>query len=222
MNFHDLFGLKSRPKPLPVKPKAKTRAIAAEGPPTIEDGSANSLRRQLVQVLLRDVMRRHGIPPGWLDCQMLVVSSRSRGEGMYVRLVMKHWDSRLLNYAVAFQKALMVDIMRFEPHAAEWLYGISWQLEVGDTCPYKELPDRSVWQEPARKSFHEPSHAPTHAPTPKPAQKPSHEPDPQSELKTDLERIFAIRDSDMLMRGEQASHPASSYAKTVPQKLPNH
>lgn len=217
MNFHDLFGLKSRPKPLPVKPKAKTRAIAAEGPPTIEDGSANSLRRQLVQVLLRDVMRRHGIPPGWLDCQMLVVSSRSRGEGMYVRLVMKHWDSRLLNYAVAFQKALMVDIMRFEPHAAEWLYGISWQLEVGDTCPYKELPDRSVWQEPARKSFHEPSHAPT----PKSVQKPAHEPDPQSELKTDLERIFAIRDSDMLMRGEQASHPASSYAKTVPQKLPS-
>ena len=186
MNFHDLFGLKSRPKPLPAKTRARTRAIA-EGPPTIEDGSANALRRQLVQVLLRDVVRRHGIPPGWLDCQMLVVSSRSRGEGMYVRLVMKHWDPRLLNYAVAFQKALMVDIMRFEPHAADWLYGISWQLDVGDTCPYQELPDRSVWQEPAQKSSHEPSHAPT----PKPAPKPSHEPDLQSELKTDLERIFA-------------------------------
>ncbi|MDP3795582.1 MAG: hypothetical protein Q8R06_00320 [Polaromonas sp.] len=193
MNFHSLFGLKSHTKPPPAKAKART--IAAEGPPTIEDGSANALRRQLVQVLLRDVVRRHGIPAGWLDCQMLVVSSRSRGEGMYVRLVMKHWDSRLLNYAVAFQKALMVDIMRFEPHAADWLYGISWQLEVGDTCPYKELPDRSAWAEPSQR------------------------PDPQIELKTDLERIFAIRDSDMLMRGEEA--PARAYAKTEPQKLVN-
>lgn len=193
MNFHSLFGLKSHTKPPPAKAKART--IAAEGPPTIEDGSANALRRQLVQVLLRDVVRRHGIPAGWLDCQMLVVSSRSRGEGMYVRLVMKHWDSRLLNYAVAFQKALMVDIMRFEPHAADWLYGISWQLEVGDTCPYKELPDRSAWAEPSQR------------------------PDPQIELKTDLERIFAIRDSDMLMRGEAA--PARAYAKTEPQKLVN-
>lgn len=209
MNFHSLFGLKSRPKPLP----AKAKTIAAEGPPTIEDGSANALRRQLVQVLLRDVVRRHGIPPGWLDCQMLVVSSRSRGEGMYVRLVMKHWDPRLLNYAVAFQKALMVDITRFEPHAADWLYGISWQLEVGDTCPYKELPDRSAWQEPAQKPSHQPSH--------QPPQKPAHEPTPQDELKTDLERIFAIRDSDMLMRGEEAGRPARAYAKTEPQKLVN-
>ncbi len=205
MNLRSLFGLKSHPKP----PPAKAKTIAAEGPPTIEDGSANALRRQLVQVLLRDVMRRHGIPPGWLDCQMLVVSSRSRGEGMYVRLVMKHWDPRLLNYAVAFQKALMVDIMRFEPHAADWLYGISWQLEVGDTCPYKELPDRSAWQEPAQKPSHQPP------------QKPAPEPTPQDELKTDLERIFAIRDSDMLMRGEEAGRPARAYAKTEPQKLVN-
>jgi len=191
MNFRSLFGLKSRAQPLPPE----TRPVA-EGPPTIEDGSANALRRQLVQVLLRDVVRRHGIPPGWLDCQMLVVSSRSRGEGMYVRVVIKHWDSRLLNYAVAFQKALMADIMRFEPHAADWLYGLSWQLEVGDTCPYKELPDRSAWEEPSPEAN-----------------------DPQHELKTDLERIFAIRDSDMLMRGEQSGHPAGAYAKTEPQKL---
>jgi hypothetical protein len=168
MNFHDLFGLKSRPKPLPAKTKARTRAIA-EGPPTIEDGSANALRRQLVQVLLRDVVRRHGIPPGWLDCQMLVVSSRSRGEGMYVRLIMKHWDTRLLTYAVAFQKALMIDITRFDPDASDWLYGISWQMEVGNSCPYMELPERSMWEEPPKK------------------------PDASSELKTDLERIFAIR-----------------------------
>ncbi|MGH8857701.1 MAG: hypothetical protein ACREXG_06695, partial [Polaromonas sp.] len=119
-----------------------------------------------------------------------------RGEGMYVRLVIKHWDIRLLTYAVAFQKSLLIDIMRFEPHASQWLYGISWQMDVGDSCPYPELPDRSVWAAPAKK------------------------PDLNGELKQDLERIFAIRDADMLVRGaEAAAHPFGAYAKTQPQML---
>ena len=190
MNIRQLFGLKSRSIATPSESKP-----GAEGPATIEDGSANALRRQLVQVLVRDSMRRHGIPAGWLDCQMLLVSSRSRGEGMYVRLVIKHWDIRLLTYAVAFERSLRIDITRFEPHAAQWLYGISWQMEVGDNCPYLQLPDRSVWIEAPK-------------------------PDAESELKQDLERMFAIRDADMLVRGSKSTaHAVGPYAKTEPQKL---
>lgn len=191
MNISQLFGLKSRTKPVLAESQPP-----AEGPATIEDGSANAFRRQLLQVLVRDAMRRHGIPTGWLDCQTLVVSSRSGGEGMYMRLVIKHWDLRLLTYAVAFQKSLMVDITRFEPRAVDWLYGISWQLEVGDTCPYPELPDRSVWVEPPK------------------------DPDANRELKQDLERMFAIRDNDIPIRGaEAAAHAAGAYAETQPQTL---
>lgn len=86
-----------------------------DNPLTIEDGSENATRRQLVQVLMRDVLRKSGIPPQWIDCQMLLVSSRTRGQGMYVRLVIKHWDKRLMNYAFAFQQALLADIRHFEP-----------------------------------------------------------------------------------------------------------
>lgn len=191
MDIRQLFGLKSHRKVVLAGPKPQ-----AEGPPTIEDGSINALRRQLVQVLFRDSIRRHGIPAGWMDCQMLVVSSRSRGEGMYVRLVIKHWDVRLLTYAYAFQKSLMQDIRRFEPHATQWLYGISWQLEVGDSCPHQELPPRSAWE------LH-PHHAAAFG-----------------DVKSDLERMFAVRDSDMLLRGaEAAAHPAGTYEKTQPQLL---
>ena len=119
-----------------------------ENPATIEDGSDNALRRQLVHVLLRDVLRRHGVPSALIECQMLVVSSRSRGQGMYVRLVLKQWDERLMRYAFAFQNALMADILRFEPKASEWLHGVSWQFEFGGSCPYAELPDKSFWLSP--------------------------------------------------------------------------
>ena len=194
MNIRQFFGLKSRTQPAFAGSKPR-----AEGPSTIAEGSPNALRRQLVQVLVRDAMRRHGIPAHWLECQMLLVSSRNRGEGMYVRLVMKHWDLRLLTYAVAFQKSLMLDITRFEPRASQWLYGISWQLEVGDTCPYPQLPDRSVWAASPEKTL------------------------ATSERKQDLERMFADRDADMLVRGEEnAAHAAGSYAKTQPQTLTMH
>ncbi|SFU39490.1 hypothetical protein SAMN05216350_101726 [Polaromonas sp. YR568] len=125
-------------------------ASSRDNPLTIEDGSDNATRRQLVQVLLRDAVRKYGIPPRWIDCQMMVVSSRSRGPGMYVRLVVRQWDDRLLNYAHAFQTALMVEITRFEPQASQWLHGISWQLEVADSCPYRTMPDKSFWADPAR------------------------------------------------------------------------
>lgn len=125
-------------------------ASARDNPLTIEDGSDNATRRQLVQVLLRDALRKYGIPPRWIDCQMLLVDSRSKGPGMYVRLVVRQWDDRLMNYAFAFQNALMIEITRFEPQATQWLHGISWQLDVAETCPHRDLPDKSFWAEPAK------------------------------------------------------------------------
>ena len=145
-----LFGLRSpSTRGKAEKPGFEVSRLQEEPPATIEDGSDNALRRQLVHVLLRDVLRRHGIPATLIECQMLVVSSRSRGPGMYIRLVLKQWDERLVRYAFAFQKALMADIQRFEPQAAEWLHGVSWQFEFGGSCPYAELPDKSFWLSPA-------------------------------------------------------------------------
>ncbi len=118
---------------------------------TIQDGSENGVRRQLLQMLTRDLLRRHGIPPHWIDSQMMVVSSRTRGPGMYLRLVMRHWDERLMNHTSAFQTTLLNDIKQFEPNAGQWLHGISWQLEFDDNCPYTTLPSGNFWLEPTEK-----------------------------------------------------------------------
>lgn len=148
----------------PVASSKRTGASSRDNPLTIEDGSDNATRRHLVQVLLRDAMRKYGIPLPWIDCQMLLVSSRSRGPGMYVRLVVRHWDDRLLKYAFAFQNALMEEITRFEPGAAQWLHGISWQLEVAQTCPNPTMPDKSYWADPVRPPAGAPARPPRSAP----------------------------------------------------------
>ena len=113
----------------------------------LPDGSETATRGQLVQVLLRDLVRKSGMPSGSVQCQIQVIKSRTRGQGIYVRLVVKHWDERLMKYAFAFQKALLTEIVLYEPKAATWLHGIAWQLEVANSCPFTELPGPSFWQE---------------------------------------------------------------------------
>ena len=116
---------------------------------TLLDGSETAIRGQLVQVLLRDLVKKSGMPYGFVQCQIQVMNSRSRGNGIYVRLVVKDWDERLMKYAFAFQKALLTNIVQFEPKASSWLQGLAWQLEVADTCPLKVLPGPEFWQAPA-------------------------------------------------------------------------
>jgi hypothetical protein len=141
-------------------------------PSKLLDSSDTATRGQLVQVMMRDLVRKSGIPPGWVQCQIQVINSRSRGQGIYVRLIVKHWDERLMKYAFAFQKALLTEIVQFEPEASKWLQGISWQLEVAATCPVTELPGKQFWHDAKAVDPFEiiPMPAPANLPVPQPAQ----------------------------------------------------
>lgn len=169
-------------------------ASAADSPLTIEEGSDNAMRRQLIMVLLRDVLRRHGIPQQWIELQMLVVSSASRGSGLYVRLVLRHWDARLLDYAQAFQNELLTDIGRFEPMASEWLHGISWQLEMSESCPYTSVPDKAFWQEPAQRQA---PPAPPVGVNEAARAAPPAKATPKNDTREDLNQLFSIRDREI-------------------------
>ena len=198
---------------------------------SIQDGSESATRRQLVQVLLRDLLRKSGIPPDWIHCHMLTVSSRSRGQGMYLRLIVKHWDPRFMDYAFAFQNTLMTDIERFESNASSWLHGISWQLELGDTCLYKTLPEKTYWQdtttkpEAAESAAQLASVVPDDLPSTMQAAAPTaavpHERfestmDEETDARNrDLESLFAIRDKAL----STADVPVAGYEKTQPAAL---
>lgn len=189
------------------KPRVTQPPTVKDSPTTIQEGSENGVRRHLVQMLLRDLLRRHGIPTEWIDCQMMVVSSRTKGSGMYVRLVVQHWDERLMNYAFAFQKELIAEIKQFEPQSAIWLHGISWQLEVEGSCPYTTLPDTSFWLEPKPEVIREPTQPRNRA-----------ERQTGSANAQELERLFAIRDQELSAQADQGL-VATGYEKTQPAPL---
>lgn len=199
--FERLLGLKNKTADAPdsgLKPEVRTPAASArDSQHTIEDNSDNGTRRQLVQMLLRDCLRRHGIATDWVECQMLVVNSRSRGPGMYVRLVLRHWDTHLMTYAFAFQNELLAAITQFEPQSATWLHGISWEFKVGDSCPYPDMPDPAIWGPPALAA------AAMAAPALHPAA--DIEDDVMRDLK-DLQNMFAARDASLEQEASSGAH----------------
>ena len=192
----------------------------------LHDGSETANRGQLVQVLLRDLVRKSGIPQGWIQCQIQVMNSRTRGQGIYVRLVVKQWDERLMKYAFAFQKTLLTEIVQFEPRAASWLQGIAWQLEVASSCPLTELPGPDFWKTPtiAPDPFDQFNIVPMPAnpllhntlkPVPSPINVTA---EPQDDTAQDLERLFAIRDNE-LANMDKDDLMSAGYESTEPSPL---
>ena len=137
----NLFSTSKAPQKFAASSLNHTRADLA----SVQDGSENGTRQQLIQTLHRDLMRKHGIPLEWTACHTQVMVSRTKGTGMAVVLVIKHWDERLMNHTFAIQRALATDIIAFEPAAEQWLQGITWRLEVASTCPHITLPEKSFW-----------------------------------------------------------------------------
>jgi hypothetical protein len=141
--------------------------------------SRNAPRRELVQVVLRDVMRKHGIPSDWMDCRILSVVSRSRNAGLHITFIVKQGEDRLLHYVHAFQSSYMLELSRFEPRAADWVLSLSWQFEGKGSGAQDE-----TWRV-----------APASGPAPISG---------DDELEEDLQALFAIRDAALRNTSEPA------------------
>ncbi|QJW84306.1 hypothetical protein HK414_12245 [Ramlibacter terrae] len=70
-----------------------------------EVAARNGPRRELVQVVLRDTMRQHGIPSDWIECRILTAVNRAGRPGIHVNFIVKQAHDRLLAYVFAFGKA---------------------------------------------------------------------------------------------------------------------
>lgn len=104
------------------------------------------IQRELVRVVLKDTLRRHGIPSDWLTCDVNTVASGPRGEELHIQLVVVQWNELLLRYARALELQLLRGLDRFEPmvdHTEKCT--ISWRFSPDCCCPFTVLPPPVVW-----------------------------------------------------------------------------
>ncbi len=146
----------------------------ADGPHSLSS-SGTAPRRELVHVVLRDTMRRHGIPSDWIDCRVLPVGSRSKAAGMHVTFIVRGGHDRMLAFVPAFQTSFWGAMQDFEPRVRDWLLSLSWQFE-GIGSPGATMPD------PASRAA-----VPGSA---------------DDDLQQDLKALFAIRDAALRTEAE--------------------
>jgi hypothetical protein len=139
-----------------------------------------TVRRELVQVTLRETMRRHAVPSDWLDLRMLPVVNRKGKHGMHVQLVVRQGQGSLLAYIPSFQSSFMAEIEKFEPRAWDWLLSISWQFTGISSTSAGEEPRVVTAPTPLApaSAMAQPSAAPV-----------------DDDVAQDLKALFAIRDA---------------------------
>lgn len=222
-----LFG-RARPAAAPASSQPHSHLATSHSHSHQSKHPTIGTRREMLRVVLRDTLNRYGIPAAWITADVLVATSRGREPGVHWRLVVRHWDPRLPVHQVAFQNHLIKRVMTFDPMAAEWLMGISWQYNLDDESACPQLPHPGVWTaDPPRIRSHNDPVSPIGgsgdviAGPVRIGEAAQAAPDPDhSSAREDLERLLAVRDADMhkhAQQGFEATQPM--FARTEPAKL---
>ncbi|WP_332812968.1 hypothetical protein [Ramlibacter sp.] len=165
-----------------------TRAAAAQGPQSTL-GSPQSVRKEVARLAVREALRHNGIPAQWIRSEALTTAAPGRETGVHVRLVVQHWDARLMLHAVALQDAIEKRIATLDPEAGQWLMGLSWQFALDDAAACPALPHPGSWTSGPGDSPAAP------AVDPQGAGVPAGEPPVEREKRAELERLLSARDA---------------------------
>ncbi|TFZ08916.1 hypothetical protein [Ramlibacter humi] len=140
-----LFG---RPAAKPATAAGPRSLQPGANGPASTRGAANSqqtVRKELVRVSVRDTLLHNGIPATWIRAEPLTTAQAGRDAGVHVRLVVQHWDSRLMLHSVSLQDHVEKRILALDPEAEQWLMGLSWQFALEDTSLCPPLPHPGSW-----------------------------------------------------------------------------
>jgi hypothetical protein len=135
-----LFNTKAR-KPATRRPQAT---------PVLPPEQRNQTRRNLVNIAVRDALKKHGVPAKWISTSILNWNLGKGRAGLHVQFSMDEWHPRFLPYMVAFQRAVRERLIRLDPLSRDWLVGTSWKMEPanGGYCP--GMPDPAYWASSAQ------------------------------------------------------------------------
>ena len=195
------------------------------------DESRNAPKRELVQVMLRDTMRKHGIPSDWIDCRILSTATRTRRAGLHVQFIVKEAHERLLHYVFAFEESFMREMVRLDPRVADWLLSVSWEFDNALVPQKGAMPDPKAWATAGVSSAPAPMDSKVAPPIEQAAEvpegaesptafAPTHDPlaemGEEDEIQQDLAALFAIRDQALAHAKEDPPAMPPDFEHTRP------
>jgi hypothetical protein len=111
---------------------ASSNEALTRGPTSGVGGTAS--RKQLLAPVLRETLLRNAVPNGCVGMEFFRTMDRSgaRTDGIHVRLVLRDLHDELAGRIVALERDFRRRLTLIDWRAAEWLQGVSWQMELPD------------------------------------------------------------------------------------------
>jgi hypothetical protein len=99
------------------------------GPDADRQKVRNAPRRELIHTVLRETMRKHGIPSDWIGCRVLSVVTKQQKAGVHVQFIVRKGDQQLIAYVHQFQEAFWRELEHLDPFARQWVFSVAWQFD---------------------------------------------------------------------------------------------
>ena len=109
------------------------------------------LRRELLRVVLRDTLKKTGVPPQWIGGETTTLDEAGR-LSIEVRLILEAHEPRFLYYLAAFQAEFEARLLDVDPKAWDWVSRVSWSLgaHLEATDPDFTMPTPDYWEHVVR------------------------------------------------------------------------
>jgi len=128
--------------------KKRPHEKRSEKVPAAERAQANSARREILRIGLRESLLRNGIPSAWISVEG-IRSKDSRGAaGTQVWLKIHHRDVRLCDCLPALEADFRRRIALLDRAQVLQLHGISWQFALPKAEQRPTMPHPGSWFTP--------------------------------------------------------------------------
>jgi len=110
------------------------------------------LQRELLRVVLRDTLKKTGVPPQWIGGETTPTVDADGKVTIEVRLILEAHEPRFLYYLAAFQKEFEARLLAVEPRAWDWVARVSWSLaaQLDEADPDFKMPTADYWEHVVR------------------------------------------------------------------------
>lgn len=106
---------------------------------------AEPSRMEVADAVLKDVLRKHTIPNGWVSCEVREQISGSQKTKLQIQLVINRWSEQLMRYTGALQQQFLDAFDEFEPHVDHTSYVVVWRFSESCNMPFPTIPENVKW-----------------------------------------------------------------------------
>jgi hypothetical protein len=106
---------------------------------------AEPSRMEVIDTVLKDLLRRHLIPSGWVGCEVREIPNGSQKSKLQIQLVIQRWSEQLMRYTAALQQQFLHALDEFEPHIDHSGYQIVWRFSASCNMPFPTIPENTKW-----------------------------------------------------------------------------